>query len=79
MSAFGWRVMRSRKITLVLLAVILGFSPLRAAEPDPDIDVAQPRARSDLKEYLPQALPDDVFTPSEDAAEDYALPFPVDI
>ena len=79
MSAFDWHVMRNRIFTLALLVVMLSFSPLRAAEPDANIDVAQPRPRSDLKEYLPQALPDDVFTPSEEASEDYPLPFPVDI
>ena len=76
MSAFDWRAMRNKMLSLTLLAWVSSAAQLDAAETDADI---APARAADRAEYRPQALPDDVFTPSEEVSEDYPVAFPVDI
>jgi hypothetical protein len=79
MLASGWPVMRSSSVRIMMMLVLLAAASLRAAETIDETAVAAPRATLERPEYLPEPLPDDLFQPSKEINDDYAIPLPVDI
>lgn len=75
----GWPVMRSRSVRVTMFFGLLAASSLHAADAPDDTAVAAPRSTVDRPEYLPEPLPDDLFQPSKEINDDYAIPLPVDI
>lgn len=80
MSVSDWPAMRNRRPALLAAGCcILLALPLPAAEPGADATLEVQAPPPNQREYQPQALPDDTFSPSEEVSEDYPVPFPVDI
>jgi hypothetical protein len=69
------------KIVIGLLALGLTVLPLQAQEADdPETEVAdQPRVGETPESAPAGATSPDIFVPSEEISEDFAVPFPVDI
>lgn len=74
----GWPVMRSSNVPMTMLLVLLAATALHAQESSDETAVAAPRATLERPEYLPEPLPDDLFQPSQEINDDYAIPLPVD-
>jgi hypothetical protein len=69
------------KIVIGLLALGLTVLPLQAQEADdPETEVAdQPRVEETPESAAAASTSPDIFVPSEEISEDFAVPFPVDI
>ena len=74
----GWPVMPSKRLSIVMMLVLLGSTELRADVAKDDTTVAPPRTSEERPEYQAQPLFDDVFVPSKELPEDQPSAFPVD-
>lgn len=78
-SASGLLAMRNRlAIKTLLLPCLLAVTPLRAAAPADETEVAAPRDPRDHPEYQAMTLSEDALHPRKEISDEQAVAFPDD-